>query len=418
MSNITYNQNFAQKQSLNLSLRLWLPLLQTSLQDLESHIRDISYDNPFLDLKRSSSAYAVSQNSVSNSSSETIEALSISTESLYEKLQDQIKSEIFPTPISQKVAYEIMCDIDENGYFDGDIEEIAEKCEVFKEFVESIRKRFSRLEPSGVGAIDLEESFLFQLDGLDKKIDDELYAFTVKMINNLTKMDKYVKHHRFEEARDIIKKFSNPPAIEYMSSSNAVIPDFFITVADDIEVKSNSSYYPDISVKDAFSSANADAKEKLKEARDIVNLLEMRKSTLYRIVLLIVERQISFFVGGELKPLSMQEIADELSFAESTISRAVSNKYIECSIGVFPLKHFFTNELATKGLSSSEVKSFIENLVEYEDKDEPLTDQDLLEKIESRFGIQMVRRTITKYRKLLDMPSSKERKKIYKVRAA
>ena len=73
----------------------------------------------------------------------------------------------------------------------------------------------------------------------------------------------------------------------------------------------------------------------------------------------------SFFVGGELKPFSMQEIASELGFAESTISRAVANKYIECSQGVFPLKHFFTNAV-DKDLSSSQIKNYISSLVEYE----------------------------------------------------
>ncbi len=113
----------------------------------------------------------------------------------------------------------------------------------------------------------------------------------------------------------------------------------------------------------------------------MVNLLNLRKSTLYKIVLLIVEKQISFFVGGELKPFSMQELAHELGFAESTISRAVANKYIECSLGVFPLKHFFTNAVNNKDLSSSQIKNYIKSLIEYEDKDTPLTDQHILDMI-------------------------------------
>ena len=130
-----------------------------------------------------------------------------------------------------------------------------------------------------------------------------------------------------------------------------------------------------------------------------------------------MERQLSFFVGGELKPLNMANLADELSFAESTISRAISNKYIESKQGIFSLKSFFTNAVATKELSSSEIKNFINQQIEYEDKSEPLTDDDLLERIEKRFNIKMVRRTITKYRKLMNVASSKERKKIYKVQA-
>ncbi|MFA6788519.1 MAG: RNA polymerase factor sigma-54 [Arcobacteraceae bacterium] len=403
----------AQKQNLNLSLKLWLPMLQSSLQDLEKHLKDVSYENPFLELKKPKEFY--SNYSLSGTNGEFIEAMATYDVSLNDKISEQICAPIFPTPNSQKVAFEILCDINEEGYFEGDIEQIAITCNVFKEYVESIRQRFSQLEPSGVGALDLKESFLFQLDSLDMKIDDELYTFLKKIIKDIAHIDKYAAHHRFDAAKDIIKYFNNPPAIDYLNTNIQVIPDFFVEVGEDIDIKINHAYYPDIKVKDAFSTKNENIKEKIKEAKDLVNLLSLRKSTLYKIILIIVEKQISFFVGGELKPFSMQEIAAELGFAESTISRAVANKYIECNLGIYPLKFFFTNAVDNKDLSSSEIKSYIKSLVEYENKEEPLTDQDILESIEEKFNLQMVRRTITKYRKMLDVPSSKERKKLYKV---
>lgn len=403
----------AQKQNLNLSLKLWLPMLQTSIQELESYLTNLSYENPFLEVTKSKDFYS---NFTSNGTSgEFVESLAFYTNSLNDKLSEQIEDDsLFPTPNSKKVALEILCDIDENGYFDGDIEKIANTCNVYKEYVESIRQRFSRLEPSGVGALDLQESFLFQLDALDRKIDDELYNFTKKIIKDIAHVDKYAAHHRFNDAKDIIKYFNNPPAIDYMNDNVQVVPDFFVEINEDIEIKINNAYYPDIKVKNPFITKNENIKEKLKEAKDLVNLLNLRKSTLYKIVLIIVEKQISFFVGGELRPFSMQEIAAELGFAESTISRAVSNKYIECNLGIFPLKFFFSNAV-DKDLSSSQIKSYIKSLVDYENKDEPLTDENILEFIETKFNLKMVRRTITKYRKILDIPSSKERKKLYKV---
>lgn len=404
----TLNFQFQQKQSLNLSLKLWLPLLQLPLQELSTHLETISYENPFVEIKRPF------ERNLGNSSG-IIEDLVLGSESLHEKVLEQIIPPLFPTPISQKVAHEILCDINEDGYFDGDMEQIALTCNVYKEYVEKIRQRFSKLEPYGVGALDAHESFVFQLDALSEDVDDELYNLVLKMIDQMIKVDKFAKHHRFEEAKAIIKKFSNPPALEYKATSMQVIPDFFVEVENDIKVRINHDYYPDIIIQEPFSSKSDSIKEKLKEARDIVNLLELRKTTLYKIVLLIVERQLSFFSGGELKPLSMSTLATELSFAESTISRAISNKYIESKQGVFPLKSFFTNAVATKELSSSEIKNFINTQIEYEDKNEPLTDDDLLLRIEKRFGIKMVRRTITKYRKLMNVASSKERKKIYKV---
>lgn len=404
------NLEFKQKQSLNLSLKLWLPLLQLPLQELSSHLETLSYENPFLEVKRPFEHTLGSSHGI-------VEELVLSSGSLHEKIIEQICPPLFPTPISQKVAHEILCDINEEGYFEGDCDQIAITCNVYKEYVERIRQRFSKIEPYGVGALDSHESFIFQLDAMSDDIDDELYMLVLKMIEQMSKVDKFSKHGRFEEAKAVIKKFSNPPALEYQASPKQIIPDFYVDVAEDITLRINHDYYPDIVITEPFSSKSEGIKEKLKEARDIVNLLELRKTTLYKLVLIIVERQLSFFVGGELKPMNMAALAEELSFAESTISRAVSNKYIESKQGVFPLKSFFTNAVATKELSSSEIKNFINTQIEYEDKFEPLTDDELLERIEKRFNIKMVRRTITKYRKLMNVASSKERKKIYKVQA-
>lgn len=411
----SFSTSLAQKQNHHLSLKLWLPMLQSSLQDLEKHLKDISYENPFLEVKKPKEFY---NNFLSTSNSgEFVESLALYSKSLNTKISEQIDGAIFPTPNSQKVALEILCDIDENGYFDGDITKIADTCNVYKEYVESIRKRFYILEPSGVGAKNIQESFAFQLDALDEDINNDLYNFTKKVIKDITHIDKYTTHKLFKEAKNIIKYFNNPPAINYINNNIQIIPDFFIEVEEDIEIKINHTYYPDIIIKDPFTSKNKDIKEKLKEAKDLVNLLSLRKSTLYKIILIIVEKQIAFFVGGELKPFSMQEIAHELGFAESTISRAIANKYIECKLGTYALKHFFTNALNNHDLSSSQIKTYIKSLILYEEKDKPMTDQNILDAVHKKFKLKMVRRTITKYRKLLDLPSSKERKKLYKLQS-
>jgi RNA polymerase sigma-54 factor len=397
-----------QKQSLQLSLKLWLPLLQAPLSDLEEIFKEKSYDNPYLKFR---SNYESSRYSEFNKQG-FLENTLTNKESLYDKLSNQIQPPLFPTPNSQKVAHEIIFNLSHEGYFEGDIEKIAIKCKTTKEFAQSVRQRFSNLEPIGVGAKDIQESFLFQLENLE--IDNELSTFVKKLIENLKNIDKYATHHLFEKAKQTIKKFNAPPAIEYISDEVQIIPDFFVDVSDDIEIRINNSYYPDITVNDPFGLKSTGLREKLKEARDMVNLLELRKSTLYKLVLIIVEKQIGFFIGSELKPLTMSVIASELGFDESTISRAVSNKYIQCKRGVFSLKSFFTNEVS-KGLSSAEIKNFISDLVKNESHETPLTDEDLVNLVMKRYDMKMVRRTITKYRKLLDIPSSKERKKIYKL---
>jgi RNA polymerase sigma-54 factor len=403
----SFNLSTKQKQTFQLSLRLWLPLLQSSVAELNEVCKSAQNDNPFLKYK--GNEYAYSGDSYAKSG--YIENTAFAQTSLYEKLLSQINPPLFPTPRSQKVAMKIVEFIDEEGFFDGNEDDIAIECSVTKEFVQSVRNRFKTLEPVGVGAKDLSECFMFQLDEL--KVDDELYNLCTKMICNLTKIDKYHTHHRFNDASNVIKKFKNPPAIDYLADEPCIIPDFFVEVGDDIKVKINHKEYPDLELRNTDIAKSAPLKEQLKEARDMVNLLELRKSTLYKLILIIVEKQMRFFVGGELVPMTMAEVAQALGFEESTISRAVSNKYLECDRGVLSLKSFFTNAVK-KELSSSEVKNFIKQLLSNENRNEPLTDQDIADKILARFELQMVRRTITKYRKQLLIPSSKERKKIYR----
>ena len=407
------NLQTKQKQSFQLSIKLWLPLIQAPVQELEKIFQEHSYDNPFLEYVPHHEPNFFGSSSSSNTEKRAfIENTSIYTESLFDRVSNQICAPIFPTPNSQKVAFEILSNLNHEGFFDGNLSQIAIQQNKTVEFVESIRKRFALLDPVGIAAVDIQESFLFQLGNLDLK--SELHTFVKTLITNMKNMDKFHKHHLFEEAKQILKKFNSPPVIDYLEEAPPIIPDFFIDIEDDIIVRANNSYYPDIVVVDPFANKNTQLKQKLKEAKNLVNLLELRKSTLYKLVLSIAEKQISFLIGSELKPLKMAQIASELDLDESTISRAVSNKYIQCKQGIFPLKHFFTNEVS-EGLSSAEIKNYISSVIKSEEKETPLTDQDLVELVKKRYSMQMVRRTITKYRKLLNIASSKDRKKIYKM---
>ena len=152
-----------QKQNMQLSLRMWLPLLQAPLQELDALLEQHSYENPFLEHM---SSFEISDSSRYDGDTKRgfIENTSTYKESLYDKLLGQICEPLFPTPRSQKIALEILQHIESDGYFTGDIEQIAIECNTTNEFVETIRKRFGYLEPYGVGAINNEESFLFQLE--------------------------------------------------------------------------------------------------------------------------------------------------------------------------------------------------------------------------------------------------------------
>ncbi len=411
-----------QKQLPRLSMQTWLPLLQCSLSDLDKHLQVVTNENPCLEVSsgfevsESSSdsthrAYLDYQNHVSNASTDEIEWMSVSTQSLYEKLDEQIAAPLFPTPISQQIARQIIFYINDEGYFEGDVKEIAKQCDTDHYKVEQIRQRFAYLEPVGVGAVDYKESFLFQLN--EYELDDELSVLMSALIIHFEEIEKYMKHRRIHDAKEILQHFRNPPALAYMAPEEHLLPDIFIEFQkEELTIRINNAFYPDLKVTQIDKYDNF-AKQKFKEARELVKLLDLRKATLYNVALVLIEKQYAFFMGGELQPLRLQDVADVLGFNESTISRAISDKFLECERGTFAFKDFFSNAIGD--VSTSEIKHFLQRLVESEEKEKPFSDKILHERIEERFGVQMVRRSIAKYRQELDIPSFKERKFLYKL---
>lgn len=410
---------FGQKQVPKLAMQTWIPLLQCSLDQLDSHLHSYVNDNPCLTLKegfegerkKSQSAFSQYTNQVGNAASEFLEDVTISKESLYEKLQYQIDASLFPTPISQKIAEEIIKNINYEGYFEGSVEEIAKNCETTSTKVESVRQRFAYLLPYGVGAIDYKESFLFQLNEFD--MDDELSILLSALLLQFEKFEKFLSHPRIKEATEILRHMKNPPAIAFMEETKPIIPELFVYFKNGkLEVEINNRFYPKIEVLDVQSDEKF-IKQKLKDARELVKLLDLRKATLYNTTLAIVEKQYNFFLGGELKPLKLQDIAEMLGFNESTISRAIDNKYIQTENGIFSFKDFFSNAIGET--SSSEIKFFIKRLVDSEDRENPHSDKYLHESVEERFKLVMTRRVIAKYRTELKIPAYKERKFLYQL---
>ena len=211
----------------------------------------------------------------------------------------------------------------------------------------------------------------------------------------------------------MVRQLKNPPALEYMEPEVQIIPDLFVEfLGSELNIRINHAFYPDLQVN-VIDKYDNFAKQKFKEARELVKLLDLRKATLYNVALVLIEKQYSFFMGGELKPLRLQDVADELGFNESTISRAISDKYIQTEKGLFAFKDFFSNSIGE--VSTSEIKHFLKRLVLSEKKEDPFSDKLLHEMIEEKFGEKMVRRVIAKYRQELDIPSYKERAFLYKL---
>ena len=419
MATLRVTQSVETKNKLSNTLRNWLPILHSSLSELGEVMNPFIESNPVVEVSsgfeesfESRIPRKIISNSVANSRTEHIEALTIQTRSLYDVLDEQLGAPLFPTPISQKIAQFVVANIDENGYYEGESEIFCKENEITLDEFERVRKRFIYVEPVGICAKNLAESFLFQLE--NTQISDEGYALAVKLIENLQEMHTFSDDIHYAEALKIIGSFKNPPAIEYLEDSTQVIPDLMIFFDDEngIEVKLNDSYYPTITINTAYAVEHEFISQKIKEAKSLVDALEMRKATLYKVGLMIVEYQYDFFTGGDIKPLTLKTLADEFGHNPSTISRAIANKYIACDRGVLAMKEFFTTAI-DEDVSNSAIKDYLLRIVKEESSKKPLSDMKLLEMIQDNFKVTMVRRTIAKYRKQLNIAGSSERKKLY-----
>ena len=421
MAGLRQTQSVESKHKLSNTLRNWLPILHSSLSDLGEAMTPFIEANPVVEIE---SGYEedfekkipkkVISGQVSNSRTEQIEALTIAYRSLHDVLDEQLEAPLFPTPISQEVALFVVENLDEGGYYEGNSESFCQKHNIEIDEFEKIRLRFAHVEPVGIGAKDLAESFLFQLDS--SEISDDAYPLACEIIKNMQDIHEFSNENNFSEVMRVLGTFKNPPAIEYQEDSAQIVPDLMIFFNEDksIEVKLNDAYYPTIKIDNNYAVEHEFVTAKIKEAKSLVDALDMRKATLYKVGLMIVEYQYEFFIGGSIMPLTLKTLADEFGHNPSTISRAIANKYIACDRGLFAMKDFFTTAI-DEDVSNAAIKEYLVSLVKEESRAKPLSDMKLLEKIEDKFKVKMVRRTIAKYRKQLNIAGSSERKKLYQL---
>ena len=419
MASLRQSGSVENKHKLSSTLRNWLPILHSSLSDLGGAMEPFIEANPVVEIE---SAYEeefekkipkkIISGQVSNSRTEQIEALTIQKKSLYDVLDEQLGKPLFPTPISEEIANFVVANLDENGYYEGNSLEFCNKNSISENDFEKVRLRFAYIEPVGIAAKNLAESFLFQLDNSD--IQDKAYSLCVEVINNINDIHKYSSKENFSEVMRVLSSFKNPPSIEYTEESSQVIPDLmiFFNDEDSTEVKINDAYYPTIHIDTNYAVKHEFISQKIKEAKSLVDALDMRKATLYKVGLMIVEYQYDFFTGGSIMPLTLKTLADEFGHNPSTISRAIANKYIACDRGVFAMKEFFTTAI-DEDVSNAAIKEFLKVLVKKENHLKPMSDMKLLDLIQDKFKVKMVRRTIAKYRKQLNIAGSSERRKLY-----
>jgi RNA polymerase sigma-54 factor len=289
------------------------------------------------------------------------------------------------------------------------------------------------LEPAGIGARNLQECLLIQLERENLKDDLALTILTHYFIPFAEKKWKQIAKElqiplqKIQEIFDTIQQLNpRPGALLEKENASYIIPDaiverfgdgFSVRLCDDIlpKISFNDHYYQKLTTtKD--SQVSRFLQEKVQDYQWIMKSIEQRKETLTRVVGKIVEKQTSFFENGKeyIVPMTMKEVAGELDIHESTVSRAVKEKFVQTPIGTFPLKSFFTSTIQTvsnESTSSSQVKNVIASMINSEDKQHPLSDQEIVERLKTSQGIVVSRRTVAKYRDQMGIASSSKRKR-------
>ncbi len=337
-------------------------------------------------------------------------------------------------PQQMRIGELIVGNIDDDGYLRASLEEIASSAGVRTEEVQEVLKVIQSFDPPGVGARDLRECFLLQLDQSAER-DPILEAIVRDHFDDLKKGDYRsiaeaigVEPQEVLQAVERLRKLEPKPGRPFApEAARVIVPDVIIYKAgDDFEVALNedglprlriSRYYRQMLDEGGEGIPTEYLKEKLRAAQWLIKSLEQRQQTLYKVTKSIVKFQREFLEKGidYLKPLILRDVAEDVGMHESTISRVTTNKYAYTPQGLFELKFFFSGRVGDGAVEMSvrRVKKLIEEIIAKEDPRSPYSDQKIAEMLKARYGLAIARRTVAKYRETLGIPSSKERRRTW-----
>ena len=462
-----------------------IKLIEMPVQALEQHVREVLNDNPVLD-DSAPQGGSEDQRDVSISEVEEREQSGGSLEENYGSHDDDIPSynlhvnnwgkderpeyntfsvkQSFSQSLLEQLGYRNLTDhqrtvatfiigsLDDDGYLRRDIESLVDDLafragvEATASEVEDMLKVIQQFEPSGVGARDLRECLLIQLE--DKKrtpsvenairvVDTQFDAFKNRHFQKIMAR-LHLSEDEMKAVMEEIRHLNPAPGGDiddsYNDQAQQVVPDFRLDYEHGELILSMPRFsIPELRINHKYSEiletgrlsgstkADKDAatfvKQKIDSAKWFVEALRQRQNTLESTMRAIIEYQREYFMDGDessLKPMVLKDIAERTGFDISTISRVVNSKWIETHFGIFPLKYFFSEGLENSDgeeVSTREIKKVLKDLVDNEDKHNPLTDDELVDALSAK-GYKVARRTIAKYRAQLDIPKARMRRNL------
>ena len=392
-------------QSLKLSqiMKLSINILEMSITDLNNFI-----EKEFTkDLEISVELNYSNQENYDNEKEAEINYLT-DEKNFFQILEEQLSYFKIETKIKEICVF-IINNLNKKGYLELSKIEIKDILEVSDKELDEAFDVIHSLEPYGVGAYSLEECLKIQLK-VKNLIDDKLFLFIDNYLYlladkkyDLIKEKLNINDEQLFTYIDIIKSLNPIPSRGYsVGKIKKIIPDIFLeTKKDEVFYEINRASIPQINVKDKIND------KYYKKLNEIVSCIEKRFETLDKIMEIIIREQKSFFIsqGKETNTLKISDVASELNLSPSTVSRAVKEKYIKTNFGIISLRKLFNLD-STVFLYQQKILEYIEN----ENKEQPFSDQDIVNLLEKE-GIKIARRTVTKYREKLGYKSSHKRKK-------
>ncbi len=351
-------------------------------------------------------------------------------------LSDHLRSQLALVTMGEAVrdaAEEIIGNLDENGYLTASIEEIASAEHCALPDVEEALRVVHSLDPAGIGAMDVRECLLLQLESRNAKggvawqiVADHLKLLETRQFRELAKVLRRPIEH-VQIAIEVIRHLDPQPGLRYSGPGARVVePDVYISKdSDGYLIQLNDEEVPTLRLNpqyrrmlDRTQEPNKDVRNYVRDryasAIQLMKNIEQRKHTILKVCQSIVRRQTDFLEGGidQLRPMMIKEIAEEIGVHPSTVSRAVSNKYAHTPQGVFELRYFFSEAVQGPGGMATPLlilKRRVKKMIEDEDSAHPLTDEQITDLLQSE-GIEVTRRTVAKYREDMRIPSTHQRR--------